>query len=64
MLVIGLVNNAEKDGIVEFLSAFLAGLSCFFAAHLIRLLEKGVHHLENLDNERPADSKREKDDEE
>jgi hypothetical protein len=25
------------------------GLSAFLAAHILRLLEKGVHHLENLD---------------
>ena len=25
------------------------GLSSFLAAHILRLLEKGVHHLENLD---------------
>ena len=51
MLIMGLVNEDITTSLGPFVSAFLAGLSCFFAAHLIRLLEKGVHHLENLDSE-------------
>ena len=49
VLLIGLSSNADKageEGFIFFCSSLLAALSCFFAAHILRLQEKAALYAE------------------
>jgi len=49
VLFIGLTSDhkdSSSEAAIFFCSALLASLSCFFAAHVLRLQEKTAHHAE------------------
>ena len=49
ILFVGLASDhkdSNSEAFIYFCSALLASLSCFFAAHVLRLQEKTAHHVE------------------
>jgi len=54
IVLIGAFGGSFKSSVISALPILFAGLGSLLAAHILRLLEKGVHHLESIDeNKKP-----------
>jgi len=49
IVLIGAFGGSFKSSVIAALPILFAGLGSLLAAHILRLLEKGVHHLKSID---------------